>query len=72
MSIAGSQPQTVADRGFRRSRQGPQRPEGSAGQRAIAREILDDNKHSLGEVARVLSIGRATIYRTLAQPQARA
>ncbi len=36
-------------------------------QKAHAREMLADNRHSLGEVARVLRVGRATVYWALAQ-----
>jgi DNA invertase Pin-like site-specific DNA recombinase len=39
----------------------------SVEQKAIAREMLANNRHSVGEVARVLRVGRATIYRALVQ-----
>ena len=34
-------------------------------QKTLAREMLADNRHSVGEVARVLRVGRATVYRAL-------
>ena len=40
----------------------------TAEQKAIARKMLAENKYSVGEVARALRVGRATIYRALARP----
>lgn len=34
-------------------------------QRAMAREMLASGRHSVGEVARMLRVGRATVYRAL-------
>jgi DNA invertase Pin-like site-specific DNA recombinase len=39
----------------------------SAEQKAMARE-MSAHEHSIGEIARVLNVGRATVYRALSEP----